>query len=706
MSSSTERAGGPTHHSLLICLSLVAVFAASAWPIPWTGDNELLEASPEQSAITEEIVEQLRRTHYVRGIKIDDALSSSMLDRYLGWLDPSRLFFLAGDVAGFEYYRKRLDDALRAGDLSPAYEIFNRLQQRRRERMTFLSQAVDDELDGLRFDQGETLEIDRADAAWPADLEAADELWRKRFKNEVLSLRLADREPSELAEILKSRYANQMRRIDQATSDDVFRIFVNAFTRSYDPHTEYYPPLDAENFDITMKLSFEGIGALLGSDGEYCRVERIIPGGPAEASGQLKATDRIIGVGQGTDGEMVDVIGWRNDEIVELIRGPKDTTVRLLVLGANQSDISAAAELPLLRDKIKLEEQAARSKTVEIEQDGGSFTIGVIELPAFYMDFDAARRGDPEFKSATRDVARLVAELERQGIDGLVMDLRNNGGGSLLEAEELTSMFVGATPVVQIKGARNNIDVIRSSALAPVYSGPLAVLVNRLSASASEIFAAAVQDTGRGVIVGERSFGKGTVQGLMALDNSGQLKVTQAKFYRISGGSTQHRGVRPDVKLPRTYDHEEIGESALEEALAWDRIPGIGHLRQSVVSELEDTLQALHEKRLATDAELTYLMRRLELYDELANDTVVSLDEQTRGAEREQIDARYLEIENERRAWLGKDLLESLDDWEAPDIDRTVHVDTLGREAANVLVDFIRLQADKGRPQSYVQTGK
>jgi len=705
MSSNIERSVGPYRLSLVLALGLVAVFAGSARTSAWAGDAELLEASAAQSAITDEIVKQLRRVHYVRDIKIDDDLSSSILDRYIGWLDPSRLFFLAEDVAKFEFYRGRLDDALRDGDLTPAYEIFNLLQQRRRERMAFLEQALDDGLEDLQFEQAETLELDRAEAVWMADLDAADELWRKRLKNEVLSLRLAGRELSEIGEILRPRHANQRRRIDQATSEDVFRIFVNAFTRSYDPHTEYYPPLAAENFDITMKLSFEGIGALLGNDGEYCRVERIIPGGPAEGSGQLKATDRIIAVGQDEHGEMVDVIGWRNDEIVELIRGPKDTTVRLLVLGANQSDIAAAVVLPLVRDKIRLEEQAARSKMVEVEQGDDTYTIGVIELPAFYMDFDAARRGVPDFKSATRDVARLVVELEDQDVDGIVMDLRNNGGGSLTEAEELTSMFVGATPVVQIRGARNDIDVIRSSAMAPVYTGPLAVLVNRLSASASEIFAAAVQDTGRGVIVGERSFGKGTVQGMMPLGD-GQLKITQAKFYRISGGSTQHRGVRPDVKLPRTYDHEEIGESALEEALAWDRIPGIRYPVRQVVSQLEGALQALHESRLATDPELTYLIRRIELYDELASDTAVSLNEKTRQAKRDQIDARYLEIENMRRGSLGEEALESLDDWKAPDVDNDVRVDTLGREAANVLVDFIRLKSDRGHPRSYVQTGR
>ncbi|MFT7461850.1 MAG: carboxyl-terminal processing protease [Pseudohongiellaceae bacterium] len=701
-----DRAARVLRGSLLLPLAFATLLSVPAWSAPKAVDEgELLVASADQASITGAIVERLSRTHYVTGIELDDDFSSSMLDRYLTWLDPSRLFFLAADIAEFEEYREELDDSLRSGDLSPAYSIFNRLQQRRHERMVFLLGAVDNKIDTLEFNKGGTLELDRAESPWPEGIAEADELWFKRFKNEVLSLRLADREVEDIAEVLLRRYSNQQRRIEQATSEDVFRIFVNVFARSYDPHTEYYPPLDAENFDITMKLSFEGIGALLGNDGEYCRVERIIPGGPAEADGQLMATDRIVAVAQDDDGEMVDVVGWRNDEIVELIRGPKDTKVRLMVLGANQSDISSAKELPLTRGQVKLESQAAKSKTVEIERDGQPYTVGVIELPAFYMDFEAARSGDPNFKSATRDVALLVSELEDQGIDGLVMDLRNNGGGSLIEAQELTSMFVGATPVVQIRGGGNDVDVVRSSALAPAYTGPLVVLVNRLSASASEIFSAAVQDTGRGVVVGERTFGKGTVQGMMPL-GEGQLKVTQAKFYRISGGSTQNRGVRPDVKFPRTYDHAEIGESALEEALEWDRIPGIRHPKGLAVDELEDSLQQLHDVRLGKDPELAYLVQRLDLYDELGADTEISLDEEMRKDEQELVEARYLAIENSRRTAQGDELLETLEDWEAPDVDRDVDVDTLGREAARVLVDFILEKSKMPKPESFVQMGR
>lgn len=704
MRTSHDRALSSLPHKLLLSLALAVIVAGPAWAAPAAEDSELLVATAGQSDITDMIVDRLSRAHYVQGIDLDDDFSSSMLDRYITWLDPSRLFFLEQDLADFESYRERLDNALLKGDLSPAYAIFNRLQSRRRERMDFLVSSIEDKIEGLRFDEGDSLELDRTEAPWPKSRAEADELWLKRFKNEVLSLRLADQEADEIGDVLLRRYNNQQRRIEQATGDDVFRIFVNVLAHSYDPHTEYYPPLDAENFDITMKLSFEGIGALLGTDGEYCKVERIIPGGPAEDNGVLMASDRIVAVGQDEIGEMVDVVGWRNDEIVELIRGPKDTTVRLMVLGANQSEVSSAKELALVRDKVKLESQAARSKTVEIDEAGESFNIGVIELPAFYMDFEAARSGDPNFKSATRDVAKLVSELKAQGVDGLVMDLRNNGGGSLIEAQELTSMFVGATPVVQIRGADDNIDVVRSSALAPFYTGPLVVLVNRLSASASEIFSAAVQDTGRGVVVGERTFGKGTVQGLLPL-GEGQLKVTQAKFYRISGGSTQHKGVRPDVRFPRTYDHAEIGESALEEALEWDRIPGIEHPKRKKVDKLEGFLQELHENRRAANPELAYLMSRIELYDELGADTTVSLDEEVRKAEKEVVDSRYLAVENTRREAQGEEPLESLDDWQAPDIDRDVDVDTLGREAARVLVDFILQGSKKPRADSLVHIG-
>ncbi len=704
MSTSPDRALSSLPHKLLLSLALAVIVAGPAWAAPVTEDSELLVATAGQSDITDMIVERLSKAHYVQGIDLDDDFSSSMFDRYITWLDPSRLFLLEEDLAEFEIYRERLDNALLKGDLSPAYAIFNRLQDRRRERMEFLISSIENSIETLRFDEGDSIELDRTEAPWPKSRAEADALWLKRFKNEVLSLRLAGQEVEEISEVLLRRYKNQLRRIEQATGDDVFRIFVNVLAHSYDPHTEYYPPLDAENFDITMKLSFEGIGALLGTDGEYCQVERIIPGGPAEDNGVLMASDRIVAVGQDENGEMVDVVGWRNDEIVELIRGPKDTTVRLMILGANQSEISSAKELALVRDKVKLESQAARSKTIEIDEAGESFKIGVIELPAFYMDFEAARSGDPNFKSATRDVAKLVAELHQQGVDGLIMDLRNNGGGSLIEAQELTSMFVGATPVVQIRGADDNVDVVRSSALAPYYTGPLVVLVNRLSASASEIFSAAVQDTGRGVVVGERTFGKGTVQGLLPL-GEGQLKVTQAKFYRISGGSTQHKGVRPDVRFPRTYDHEEIGESALEEALEWDRIPGIEHPRRKKVDKLEGFLQEQHENRRATNPELAYLMSRIELYDELGADTTVSLDEEVRKAEKALVDSRHLAIENIRREAQGDEPLESLDDWKAPDIDRDVDVDTLAQEAARVLVDFILEGSKKPRADSLVHIG-
>lgn len=685
------------------------LLAALVWlaPAGLATDDEAwraLEGDEDQALIADRILLTLDRQHY-GDLRLDDELSDKLFDRYLRWLDPSRLFLLASDVARFEDQRLELDDALRAGDLQIAYDLFNLLQERRAARLQWLLDRIEAGLESLDLTDDEVLELDREEAPWPADAAAADDLWRRRLENAVVGLRLADQELDEIAETLTRRYADQLRRVQQLTGQDVFRTFMNAVVQGYDPHTEYYPPLQAENFDISMSLSFEGIGALLGSDGEYCRIERLIPGGPAEGSGELQATDRIVWVAQGDDGERVDVVGWRNDDIVELIRGEKGSTVRLGILGANQSDVSAAKQVKLVRDQVKLEEQAARSKTVEVEADGGAYTVGVIELPAFYMDFDAARAGDPDFKSATRDVARLVGELTEQGVDGLVLDLRNNGGGSLIEAQELTRLFLGGGPVVQIRDARDRVEVLGVRPEPPAYTGPLAVLVNRLSASASEIFAAAVQDTGRGLVLGNRTFGKGTVQQLTPLGD-GQLKLTQAKFYRISGGSTQHRGVKPDVRFPEVFDPDEIGESSLEGALPWDRIAGVPHPRDDQVASLADDLQAVHEARLESDPELRHLVERIAQSQALADDTSVPLSLEARRARNERLEAQSLAIENRLRAAQGKPEVASfdeLDELDEPGFDDALDVDPLGQEAARVLVDFL-IGRQRASPKRMVHT--
>lgn len=668
----------------LLALVLLALVALRTPASAQDQDQSLVLLPSEAQAHTSlSVLNRLARGHY-RASTLDDSLSSQLFDRWLAAVDPGRLFLLADDVAGYERWREGLDDALEDGNLSPLFEIFNRTQQQRMARIDELLAGLDELLAGLSFDGDDVLTVDRSEAPWPQSQAQARALWNERLKNEVLSLRLSDRDGEQIADTLRRRYENQRRRLLQVESDDVFRIWMNVVTHSFDPHTEYFPPRDAENFDIQMSLSLEGIGALLGSEGEYCRIERIVPAGPAEKDGRLQAADRIVAVGQGEDGELVDVVGWRNDEIVELIRGPAGSMVRLSILPAGQGDAATPRLVDLVRDKVKLEEQSAKAQVLELADDEGAWRVGLIDLPAFYIDFDAARAGDADYKSATRDVARLVDELADDGVDGIVLDLRGNGGGSLREAQELTGLFLGGGAVVQIRDADERIEVVGTPSGAPLWGGPLVVLVDRLSASASEIFSAAIQDTGRGVVVGSRTFGKGTVQALAPLGD-GQLKITQAMFYRLSGGSTQHEGVTPDVTLPSLFDEDEIGESALESALPWDAIPPVKVKRARAVDKLKDGLQQFSEERRLSTPELAAMLAQLQFGQELALRTEVSLNEAQRRDDQLAMDGRQLEIENRLRAALGLEPIADLDELER---DRD-EVDPFAREAARVLVDFI-----------------
>jgi carboxyl-terminal processing protease len=676
---------------------LLALFAV---PVAAADEVLPLEPSIEQSRTTGRILSRLVRNHYVQQ-DIDDARSEALFDAYLGSLDPARLFLLAADVQEFERWRTALDDALFEGDLEPAYAIFNRLRERRLDRIDELLAGLEGRLEAQSFDGDDAILLDRSEAPWPQDETEAAALFEQRFKNEVLGLRLAGRDAEAIGDVLRRRYEDQRRRLAQVDGGDVFRVWMNVVTQSYDPHTEYFPPRDAENFDIRMSLSLEGIGALLGSEGEYCRVERIIPGGPADQDGRLKAADRIAGVAQGEQGEMIDVVGWRNDEIVELIRGPKDTVVRLSVLPAGQGDAAKPREIDITRDEVKLEEQSATAEVVEIAGDGGAKRIGVIDLPAFYIDFEAARAGDPDYKSATRDVAKLVEELSEDGVDGIVLDLRGNGGGSLIEAQELTGLFLGSGPVVQVRGANRRVEVAPAPPGRPLWNGPLGVLVDRISASASEIFAAAVQDTNRGVVMGSRTFGKGTVQGLAPFED-GQLKVTTAMFYRLSGSSTQHQGVVPDVTFPGVYDEEDIGESALDGALPWASIPPARYKLKKAhdIEAMSKALQSQHEARLNDEPELAAVAEQLALRQDLRGRETLSLNESEREADNEATDARLLAIENRRREALGEQPLVSLDDLENEER-LADEVDPFAREAAQVVVDFIALRnalRDAARP--------
>lgn len=677
----------------ILVFSILLVGAQTA--VAHAGDAPALKPTSEQSDSLKKIMTKLDRYHY-RNLPIDNDLSSDLFNRYIRLLDPSRVYLLASDLREFERFRLTLDDALRGADLEPAFEIFSRFQERRVDRMHFLIEAVEKRFDSLVFDLDETLELDRKEVPWIESREEWDVLWFKQFKNDVLNLRIAGREMEDIRDLLSRRYRDRLLRVEEINSADVFRIYMDVYTQGYDPHTAYFPPREAENFDISMRLSYEGIGALLGADGEYIKVVRLIPAGPAEKAGTLKAGDRIAGVAQGHDGDMVDVIGWRVDEVVELIRGPKETVVRLAVIPANQPDSGSTQVVSLTRNEVKLEEQEAKKRIVELERAGGKLKIGLVKLPAFYMDFGAAGQGDPNYKSSTRDVAALLSELKSEGVDGVVIDLQGNGGGSLQEACELTGLFLNGGPVVQVRDAGGRTQVIQNPKGSAVYDGPLVVLVDRLSASASEIFAGAVQDTGRGVVVGSRTFGKGTVQNLNPVAG-GQLKVTLAKYYRISGASTQNRGVIPDILFPEIYDPEEIGESAIEEALPWDRVQPIKYKTVRNLTDLLPKLRQRHADRITQDPEFVYFTDRLDYYDKIRSKTLLSLNESVRKKDRETMESDLLAIENKRRKALGEEPIESLDDLTDNEADAESEEseesedepDPFTREAVNIAADLV-----------------
>ena len=619
-----------------------------------------LAPSDSQSDTLKELIEVIEERHYASR-RYDDALSAQHFVAYLDALDPQRMFFAAEDIAAFTPWKLELDNAGRRGNLDPAFSMFNRYHEKLKARLEKILETLPDTLEGFNFEVDEYLVIDHSTMPWASTGEELDERWRKRIKNQALSLRLADKPSEEIPETLARRYQNQLNRLDQYNAQDVFQIYANTLAEQYDPHTNYFSPRRAENFDINMSLSFEGIGAMLQIDDEYAKVTRLIPAGPADKQGELRPSDLIIGVGQGESGAIEDVVGWRLDEVVDLIRGPRDTVVRLQVIpGKGKTDQQRV--VPIRRNEVKLEEQAAQKQIIEFTDDADQqHRIGVIDIPAFYIDFDAYRRGDKNYRSTTRDVQKLIAELASEDIEGLVIDLRDNGGGSLQEANQLTGLFIEYGPTVQIRSAESRVWRDGKRRRTSYYDGPLAVMINRLSASASEIFAGAIQDYGRGIVVGEQSFGKGTVQSLVSL-KEGQLKITESKFYRISGDSTQHRGVIPDIRYPSLFDPNEIGESALDNALAWDQIAPARFNRYHDYGAIMPMLTTLHERRAASDPDYLYLEDQVAIAEEARSITALPLQESGRVALRDDQESKALVVENKRRVAKGLEPLDSLTD--------------------------------------------
>ncbi len=667
-----------------------AVYAKQATAPVTEGE---LTPTRQQAKAARAVVAHLNELQYDH-IKLDDKLSARVFDRYLKDLDGSRSYFLASDIKSFEPYRSDFDDALRKGELKNAFTIHNRYQQRVTERLNFVLGELGRGVDKMDFSKKESLQSDREKAAWAANKPELDDLWRKRIKAAALSLRLTGKTDEEIQKTLSKRYRSQLNSLAQTKSDDAFQVFMNAFTQTYDPHTEYFSPRTSENFNINMSLSLEGIGAVLQSEDEYTKVVRLVPAGPADKSKQIKTGDRIVAVAQG-NGELVDVVGWRIDEVVALIRGPKGTTVRLQVLPAGSSGDQTKI-VPIVRNTVALEDQAAQKKVLDIKRGEQTYKIGVIKLPTFYADFQGMQSGDPNYRSTTRDVKRLINELKAAKVQGLVLDLRNNGGGSLSEANSLVGLFIETGPTVQVRNANGRIEVLGDPDPTVTYAGPLVVLTNRLSASAAEIFAGAIQDYGRGLVVGTTSFGKGTVQSLRDLSH-GQLKITEAKFYRISGASTQNKGVEADVHFPNIFETTDIGESALPNALPWDTIPAARYFSYQDFSKQLPTLRNASAKRQAADPDFRYLNEQIELAKSLKSDTLVSLNEETRKAEQKSLDDKRLGMENRRRSAKGQAPLKTWREAEAaeekedenPDPNKEKPEDeAFVLEAGNILLDL------------------
>jgi len=622
----------------------------------------------------------LTSTHYQKR-SVDDSLSSEMYDRYLKKLDYAKLYFLKSDIKFYNQYRYDFDDFIESGKISIAYDIFNLYQQRLSERLDYVFKRLETDFD---YTIDEEYLIDHSESTWANSTVELDEVWRKRLKNSALRLKLAGKEWDAISETLTKRYKRIQKNISQLQSEDVFQILMNSFTESFDPHTNYFSPKNFDDFKISMSQSFEGIGARLTVDEDYTMVSEIIVGGPADKGSQLFANDKITGVGQGNESEIVDVIGWRLDDVVQLIRGKKGTTVILQILSADAMAGALPDTILIVRDKIKLKDQTAYSDTLEIEHEGKIFTFGVITIPTFYSDFEGRRNGESDYKSTTRDAKILLEELKRAKVDGIIIDLRRNGGGFLNEAVDLTGLFIDSGPVVQVKDSQGRINVEWDNKSGVVYDGPLAVIINRFSASASEIFAAAIQDYGRGIIIGSQSFGKGTVQRPINLnqilrrkDNKfGQIKLTTAKFYRVNGGSTQHVGVTPDISFPSRYNYMEIGESKRKNALLWDQINSVNYSAIDA-NNLLSQLETRHDVRLANDSDYKGLLEELSEFEKKSHIKTISLN----------YDVRKKEIEDSKKN-SEEDEAES----ENPDEEtKEKKKDFLLEESTKVLGDYLLL---------------
>lgn len=659
--------------------------------------SEAQNRAPERDQII--VSHQIQRIldHHYRSQKLNDQVSAKILSDYLEYLDPNHSIFTQADLSEFAQFQDKIDDALQDGKLEIGFVVYQRYENRLREALNYGIELLKTK-DSFDFTVDESLVIDRTEINHPDDENALRDLWRKKTKDEMISNMLADKTEEKARELLIKRYQNRVNMLDKINSNDVFEMFINTYTGTLDPHTRYFSPHESENFNINMSLQLQGIGARLSAEDEYTKIIELIAGGPAEKSGLLHASDRIIGIAQGDDGEMVDVVGWRIDEVVTLIRGEKGTVVRLLIIPHNAIDDSATKVVRLVRDTIKLEDSAAKKSVMELQQGDKTRRIGVITLPSFYHSFNGQST-----RSSSDDVAKLIQELKQESVEGLIIDLRNNGGGSLEEVRRMVGFFIEKGPVVQTKQSNGDVAVLEDTDPSMLYDGPMAVIINRLSASASEIFAGAIKDYDRGVIIGNGSYGKGTVQNVSDVLFKGQIKLTTAMFYRISGASTQHKGVLPQITYPTLIDETLIGESALTNSMPWEQIERAKYAVQNRIAPYISTLQTKHQARVANNPEFSYVIAKSQLLAQTREQSALSLNLAKRKNKQDEIIAKQLEIENRLRKAQGEKPLKSLDELEEESENTqsdSSETDAFAEEAGYILLDLIQLSQNTGLQQS------
>ncbi|WP_113358583.1 carboxy terminal-processing peptidase [Rhizobium sp. SYY.PMSO] len=691
-------------------LWIFLAIAPSAYALE-SGSPPVLTPLPQQAQAAHLTSQFLERFHY-KPVPLDDALSVKIMNRFIKSLDPDRVIFLQSDIDKFMASSTKIDDAIDQEDLNIPFSIFNLYEQRVVDRMSYARSLLKQKFD---FSVQEDYTLSRDKEPWPRSEAESNDLWRKRVKSDWLRLKLAGKDDASIRDTLDKRYENSLERAYKYKNDDVFQTFMDAYTTSVDPHSDYFGATASAEFDISMKLSLVGIGAVLQERDDYTTIRELVAGGPAQLSGKLAVGDRIIGVGQGENGPVKEVVGTRLDEIVQMIRGAKGSVVRLDILPADAGPDGKHRLISLVRDKISLDKQAARKTVLSVKDGDATRKIGVITLPAFYEDFEARRKGDKDYRSASRDVAKLLGELKQDKVDGVLIDLRNNGGGSLSEAIDLTGLFVGKGPVVQQRDAGGAVEVESDDLPTPAWTGPVGVLINRGSASASEIFAAAIQDYGRGVIIGEPSFGKGTVQTVVNLDQVahnlkpkfGELKLTVAQFFRIDGGTTQLRGVTPDISLPGLSDLTTFGESSYDNALPWTQVKPAKYQPEGDIKALLPQLQSRHDARVKKDPDFQRFVDDVAVLKAQREKKVISLNEAER---RKELAAQADRLKSSGQINDGVDTGED-DGLQANERSLSADIaiekarknakDVLLNEAAAILADEADLQA--GAPKTVAQ---